>query len=86
MNHDSLVAKDRPAAGAWSSGLPPLDVDEERLEQIEAHSDALERALELLWQPARSGGPLTRVVAAAMIALVELHRAKTELSQEGQSS
>ena len=68
-----------------TAGLAP-DEAAARIDRIDGQSAALFKALGLLWRPAKRGGPLTHVIAAGMLALAELHRAKTELSQEGQSS
>ena len=63
-----------------SAGLS-ADEATAQIDRIEGQSAALFKALGLLWRPAKRGGPLTHVIAAGMLALAELHRAKTELSQ-----
>ena len=50
-----------------------------RIAQIEGESDALVRALGLLWRPAQRGGPLTQVIAGGLVALVDLHREQDAL-------
>ena len=63
-----------------TAGLAP-DETAARIDRIEGESEALCKALGLLWRPARRGGPIVNVIAAGMLALAELHRAKTELRE-----
>lgn len=65
---------------AIHTGLSP-DEAAARIDRIEGESAALFKALGLLWRPAKRGGPLTHVIAAGMVALAELDRAKTELRE-----